>query len=264
MLILITLIRIDILKRETSRDEYIRKRNERRKKIRRRRMIYAFSFLIAILLCVAVILSLTVFFPIELITASGSKIYTNEQILNECEIKTGDNLFAVSEGKTEETLKQKLPYIESIDFVRKLPDTLEIVITDAKEHYCYQIDSLYYTVSDKGWVLSETDTPILGIPVIIGDGVNCKVGSSIEFTDLEQKALVESLAEHLLDMDIDTQIIDVTDMLSIKLKVENRFEVNLGTTNFVVEKIKHLAGMIENIAAEKSGKSGCIFGTASP
>ena len=42
-------------------------------------------------------------------------------------------------------------------------------------------------------------------------------------------------------------------MLSITLQVDNRFEVNLGTSNYVNEKIKHLSGMIQKIDPSESG-----------
>ena len=43
-------------------------------------------------------------------------------------------------------------------------------------------------------------------------------------------------------------------MLELKVKVENRFEVLLGTQNNLEEKVKHLGGMIREIDPEKQGK----------
>ena len=48
--------------------------------------------------------------------------------------------------------------------------------------------------------------------------------------------------------------IDVTDELSVTVKTENRFIVNLGTSNFLQNKFAHLSGMIKNIEETKTGK----------
>ena len=47
---------------------------------------------------------------------------------------------------------------------------------------------------------------------------------------------------------------DITDELAITVKAENRFNVNFGSANFLENKFAHLAGMIKNIGADKTGK----------
>ena len=59
-------------------------------------MLIGFMLFIVLLILVGVILSLTVLFPINNITAKGSSKYTAEQIISSSGIKTGDNLFISS------------------------------------------------------------------------------------------------------------------------------------------------------------------------
>ena len=110
-------------------DEFLRKRKARQRKIRRRR-IKVLLFVLAV--GVGVILSLTVFFKIESISASGSSKYSAEQIIAATGIKKGDNLFISSVN--EEKLKTKLPYIEKVTVKRKLPGTYTLKVTDAAEY----------------------------------------------------------------------------------------------------------------------------------
>ena len=63
--------RIDILKRTQERDEFLRKRAERQRKIIKRRIRITFFIFIFLLICVGAILSLTVFFPIKNIDISS-------------------------------------------------------------------------------------------------------------------------------------------------------------------------------------------------
>lgn len=199
-------------------------------------------------------MSLTVFFPIEKIVVTGSKIYSHEEILKYADVKKGDNLFTASRTATEDSLKKRLPYIESVDFEKEIPSTLKITVKDAEEFASYKFEERYYTVSKSGWVLEETYEPKEALFTIISKGVKCKTGSAIIFEDKAQEDLIDNITNTLKSENISTELIDVSDTVNITLRVENgRFDVNLGTANNTVEKIKHLGSMIEEISEEKSG-----------
>ena len=242
------------MKRDITQDEFLRKRAIRQKKIRRRRLKIFFTFFIIFLLGLSIVLCLTVFFPIENLNAKGSKIYTEAQIIKASGIELGDNLFATAEGTTLKNLKQKLPYIESLEFTRELPGSLMLTVKDAGEYACYYDGKAYYIISNTGWVLKKEYEPPASLFTVSGTKVKCKVGTSIEFTDEEAKQLAEKIIASLKNENVLINTIDISDTVAITLKVENRFEVNLGTANYIPEKIRHLSSMIENISKEKSGK----------
>ena len=243
------------MKKEISRDEFQKKRMERQKKIRKRRLTAFFIMLIILTLSVGVTLCLTVFFPIENIIASGSKIYSAEQILKEADVKSGDNLFTANQSKTEKALKSRLPYIESVTFERQLPNTLVIKVKDATEFASYKVGERYFTVSKEGWVLEETVEAKKDLFTVSAKDIKCKVGTMVQFGDKSQKDLIDEISDTLKEKGIETNLIDVSNTLEIKLKVANhRFVVELGTSNNIKEKIYHLAGMIEEISLDKKGK----------
>ena len=80
------------------------------------------------------------------------------------------------------------------------------------------------------------------------------MGSEITFENEETVKLIKSITAGLEQNNISVQKIDITNSVKIILYVDNRFEVNLGTTNFITEKINHLGGTITEIPPEKSGK----------
>ena len=86
------------MKQEPIRDEFLEKRKARQRKARKKRAITTFIFLMACLVITAVILCLTVFFPIKNITATGSKIYSNAEIVKQSGISVGDNIFTFGEN----------------------------------------------------------------------------------------------------------------------------------------------------------------------
>ena len=242
------------MKRERDRDEFIRKRAARQRKIRNRRIKILFSFLIIFLLSIAVILSLTVFFPVENITAEGSAVYKSEDIISASGIKKGDNLFTLSKTEVLNSLKAKLPYIESVEFERSLPSSINIVVKDADEYACFFKDGKYYTVSKSGWVLESGDEAEGGIFEIRGAAVECKVGTQLIYEDEQQQILLQRITDALKTNKISIDYVDLTDSLNLTMGVEGRFTVIIGSSNNIEEKIKHLGGMIEKISPEKQGK----------
>lgn len=242
------------MKKDIPRDEFIRKRVERQRRIRKRRLIIFFIVFIILLLCVGVVLSLTVFFPIEKINVSGSKVYNSADIQKHSGVLIGDNLFVASEERAEQQLKAKLPYVESITFERKLPGTLNIKVTDADEYIAYYKNNSYFTVSKSGWVLKKDSEPPDKLFTVSGVDVKLNVGEQIIFNKNSDKEILNEIIDTLNENDIKINKIDLTDRISLSINVEDRFTVDLGNANNIQEKIKHLSGMIKNIAPEKGGK----------
>ncbi len=241
-------------KNVTPQDDFLRKRIARQRKIRKRRLKIFFTLFVIFLLGLSVILCLTVFFPIENLSARGSQLYKAQEIIKASDIELGDNLFAITEGNTLKKIKSKLPYIESVKFKRTLPGNLSITVKDAEEYACYFDGKAYYTVSESGWVLKKEYENPENIFTIKGAKAECKVGSAVVFKDEEIRELIEKLIATLKEQKLSINTVDVSDKLSITLRIEGRFNVDLGTANYVSEKIKHLASMVENISAEKAGK----------
>ena len=237
-----------------SNDEFLRKRALRQKKIRKRRIKIFFVFFIILSLLVGATLCLTVFFPIKNLDFYGSKLYTESEILEASDIEKVDNLFTVPKSKIEQKLKKKLPYIEGIELERELPDTLRVKVIDAEEYSAYFIKEKYYIVSESGWVLKTTREKPQNIFTILGAKVKCKVGQNIEFEDDELKELAISLTKTLNQSEIKINSIDISNPLSIMLQVEDRFDVKVGTANYIEEKIRHLSSMIDEIDESLQGE----------
>ena len=266
---------------ENRDDEFLRKRKARQRKIRRRRIKIFLVLLLLLAVGAGVILSLTVFFKIESISASGSSKYSAEEIIAASGIKKGDNLFVSSVN--DEKLKRKLPYIEKITVKRSLPAlygyffdirqlafklpyiekitvkrslpaTFTIKVTDAEEYVCYLSGDKYYPVSRSGRVLSKTDEKSEGIPEISAGGLTLKVGRKLAFAKEKTENTLNEIFENAEKTEIRVTRVDITDELAITLGVDGRFTVNLGTSNYIDKKFAHLSGMMKNMDASAAGK----------
>lgn len=241
------------MKNEPIRDEFLEKRKARQKKARKKRLVTRLIVLIVVLAITAVVLCLTVFFPITKITASGSKIYTSEEIIANCGIKTGDNIFVFSKKRATDLIKAKLPFVEKVEFIRNFPDTLKIKVYDAKPYYCVSQNGAYFNVSKAGWVLEKlAEKPDNAFEIRISD-VKCNVGTQIQFNDEKSYNMLQNVIKLLEDNDFEIDYVDVTNAITIKAGVEGRFDVNFGTENSLENKVMHLKATIENIPQNKSG-----------
>ena len=230
-----------------------KRRAERQKKIRRRRLIISLIFLLIVSLIVLAIMCLTVFFPVLNIESKGSEIYTSSEIVAASGINEETNLFTVSEEQIENTVKAKLPYVDTVTLKREIPDTIKLFVTDAKEYACIKVDELYFVISESGFVLNSYEEIPENTFVINAGEVQCKVGTQISYKDSRAEELSQKIADLLHKSDIKINSIDVTNTVSVTVRVCDKFDVKLGTEENLDKKILHLGGMIKSIG-DRSGQ----------
>ncbi len=236
-----------------TQDSVNKRRKQRRRKIVRRRIIKTLIFLLVVALAVFVVLALTVLFPVKNVSAKGSKLYTEAQIVKASGINKEDNIFTLSSARVEEDIHKILPYIDTVKIDRKLPDTVSLSVTDAKEYESYYSGGKYYAVSKRGYVLNQYDKPPEDTFVIKCKGVSAKVGYKIDFKSETTGELVNMLKAELEKQKIKLNAVDISDEYDIKLTVDDRFEVRLGTDKYLENKVAHLESMIESIGEGRQG-----------
>lgn len=241
------------MKQEPIYDEFLEKRKARQRKAKKKRAIISFIFLSLVLVITAVILCLTVFFPINSISASGSNIYTADEIIAQSGIKAGDNIFTFGEKQATANLKKNLPFIEKVDFVRNLPDGLLIKVSDAKAYFCYKQGESYYNVSKSGWVLERVSEKSEDVFEVKLSGAECKVGEMIALKDENSREILENLITLLEENSFKVDSVDVTNVISLKAEIEGRFTVNFGTENDLESKVRHLKKTCDTLGNDVSG-----------
>ena len=233
-------------------DNFSRRRAERQRKMRKKRIITTFIAIIILLLVIGITLCFTVFFPIEKISVAGSKIYLAEEIIGICPIKTGDNMFAFSSEKLENEIRNKLPYILEVKVQRSLKGNLNLKVRDGKEKLCFENDKTFYTVGEDGFVINSYAELPNNLILIKGMDAKFKVGNYISYENEKKQKILEKLLSFAQQSKINE--IDITEEYSISIVSDNRFDVSLGTSNNLEEKMAHLNSMVAKIGEEKSGK----------
>ncbi|MDD6728342.1 MAG: FtsQ-type POTRA domain-containing protein [Eubacteriales bacterium] len=222
-----------------TRNEKRAKQTKKRKKRNKMRKILVWICVILFVAAVAVVLSLTVFFHINNVTVKGNEKYTTEEILAQCTIDKGENLFMADTDSAAERLEQTLPYIYDAQIKRKLPDTIEIKITDAKAEYSIKNkDKTYILLDDNFKVLELNAEKAQGIRISKAEIKTAVAGTKIEFKNTDVGECLETLALAVKENDFD----EITSIYSNNISdnyvvYDGRIKFKLGNCDDVQKKI---------------------------
>ncbi len=205
-------------------------------------------------------LSRTVFFKVENYEISGNERYTDAEILGAAGLGDNENLYNIDLSATEQKIKKKLIYIDSVSVSRELPGTIVIEITEAEEFACCQYEgNRYAVISRSGRYLStEQAEPNEELLQIYGlDLIDVSLGDEFTSSDENKKTIIMNL----LDVIEDTcpgmiDYIDITDRTDIIMSYDNgRIEIDFGSSLDYEYKMRYLITIITaNLDADASGK----------
>lgn len=232
-------------KKVTANKKYVSK-----KRVVRRRKIIAITSVALILISAVVILSITVFFPIKSIKIVDNKRYTTEEISTSIGVVKGDNLLLSNEQRATKALKEKYPYIKSLDFQKKLPFTLVVKVNEYKVFAQVKQGDSFLRVGNDGTVLEQTKKYYKNAPVITGVKVTDKsVGKTIEFENKDDKQIFEEISAITTAFN-ENQIGKITlinfkNMQDVKVTYNNRIVLLLGSTANLEKKLIHAKEIID-------------------
>lgn len=191
-------------------------------------------------------------YKITNINFKGNSRYTKEELYEKTESVLGDNLFKISKKNIENYLSE-FPYIESIKINKKIPDTLNIIITEfTSKYFAYNIENdMYYRLNKDGIILEQAkgeekeDSELLVFGISFDDEVKLK--EKIAHTEIQKIQKFEEIYEIYLMKNIDKKI------TNIEFKNENviltlDFEINVIMNNEDIEyNIAFLKSILENL-----------------
>lgn len=172
----------------------------RRNSSRRRRgggFAFLYKLLSMLLICGAIVAALTLFFRVETVLVRGQQRYTEEQVREATGIQSGDNLYLMNKNAVVESLLTQLPYIETIQIDRKLPDTILVEISECGMPLALVQDGRAWLISPRGKIVDSLEKPD-GYGVISGCRLlSPTVGTPLLMTEedaLRQTSLLSLLA----------------------------------------------------------------------
>lgn len=220
----------------------------RRKRRRGKKTLY-YILILFFLLAAGAALSLTVFFKIESVTAVGVDKYPPDEIVAKSGIAIGDNLFRVDSAAAKDKLLAEFPYIEKISVKHKLPNAIQLEITQYKPEGALIDSGELLLITREGKVLERGVLFIPeNIPLIKGiDTENAQPGKTLGDNSTDALRMLDYLFKAAAETDFgEITNVDLTDIYNMKIIFENRLLLNLGTESALVAKLNFLKEMIQN------------------
>ncbi|MBR6790222.1 MAG: FtsQ-type POTRA domain-containing protein [Oscillospiraceae bacterium] len=253
-----------------SRDRQIAGVHNARRRRRKRNYTLYYISLAVMLVITGVVLSLTVFFRVETIEVSGTEIYTREQVLEALDAGEGDSLLRLNPDELEKEVRDQLVKIEKADIRRRFPGTLSVDVTDAVVTEQVVSGGFSYQVSSGGRVVELIPAPLPNVRIVLGPDMRAlQPGDMMDrLADLDREAeedrkknkeeteeiytntrRLEILSALLNEIDRagihDISVVDVRDPVNIRLHYQNRFEIRLGTSGELRDKLAMFASVLD-------------------
>ncbi len=238
-----------------------RKRRRRRRRGKSRGAGVVLTFLAVILIIGAIIAAVTVFFKIRTVNLEGQTAYPKNGIVDASQIEAGKNMFLFNKFAAISRIFAQYPYLDEISIRRKLPDVVEIIVTEctpvavlhsmssweikpAKGDEPAEIRTAdeYYIIDIKGKLLEKIAyEQAAGQRVVEGvDLLAPEVGKYAVFADNQKEKPLFLVLNSAIDNDILLNIgaVDLSETYSISFKYMDRFTVKIGTTEDLDKKIR--------------------------
>jgi len=241
----------------------------------RRRFFVQLVTVVAIV--AALVLGLSVFFKVETITVAGAEVYSAWAIREASGISEGDNLLTFSHARAGAQIKANLPYVKTVRFGIKLPDTVNIIIEEEDVVYAIKdTNSQWWLINSDGHVVEQSNsgkaanyTQILGVnldtPVANQQGVAAESAPTetqpdgtpvpVTVTGAQRFSAALQILKALEENDVvgDAASVDVSRTEDIVLWYGTRYQVNLGDNTRLPYKIACMNDVILQMSDYQSG-----------
>lgn len=236
-----------------TRNERVKNSSENRKK--QKKLQNNLIIIMLLVVAVAVMGAFACFaMTINSIKVTGSERYSEKTVLTAAELSTGDSILLMNPASLAYKIESKLPYIETAEIKRDWPDGVTIALTDAIPSLAVDTGKGYVLMNNSCKVLDDDAVAITESALIKGIGVvNAVPGETAQFTENVSTESFVKLCKAFEEYGI-TGITeyDLTSVSSIRVIIDYRVEVQLGTLAGAPEKLAFCKAVIDQTIASDS------------
>lgn len=237
------------------------------KPFNRRRFLLRLATVAAVVL--ALIFGMSIFFKVQDVTVAGADKYTEWEVFEASGIREGDGLLTLNRARVTAKIRAALPYVGDVRVGIKLPGTVMIEIEELKAVYAIEdIQSGWWLMDATGRLVDRADgatakdyTRVIGIKI-----ENSVVGQQAEAAEPTQTSdptnpstpvvsipearrladalqVLSALESNGLMGKIDT--VDPTNLQQLTLWYGDQYQVNLGTAENLIYKVRAMKATVE-------------------
>lgn len=238
-------------------NDYYEIKPEEEKKQKLRHALYkplTFFFIIA-----AIIFVMSVFFKISDIQVVGNSLYSAEDIISASGIQEDDSLFFINRIGAGSRIVVKLPYVDSVQIARSLPNHVIIKVEESKTIGFLNINGEKWTVNYMGKFLNKVSDEEAGyLAPISGVTVKSAAVGDIMAVGEDDADKLEYLLEIMYQIQargLSARVngIDVSNVANPSFDIDGRFIVLLGERDDTEYKFGKMMSAIEQLNESDSG-----------
>ena len=227
-----------------------------RKKKNRSAFFAPLSFL---LVCVAVVFGMGVFFRAQTIEVEGVEGYTPEEIIEASGIDVGDNLFFINRASAATRIYSRLPRVEVANVEPHLPNKLTIHVQESYALAYVEWQGTFWVVTGNCKLLQTATPDELGglIQVLNISPKDPEAGKAmaVEEEDSLKLAYLQNLlgAIEELDMVQDVAQLDMSNPANPTFQYQGRFTVRMGSNDNTDYKLRMLLSGVPQLGPDEIG-----------
>ena len=230
------------------------------KKLNVKKIIISIAIVLFIAICGTIYYLTTPVFNIASILVYGNEKNSVDTYISLSGLNiTETNIFAFTNGNVEKKIKENA-YVEEIKIERKLPNIVELHITERTVDYKINYLNSYVYLNNQGYILeiSEEEKDVLTIDGLTSLSDNIEVGQRLSNEDLIKLDTILKVTNYIKYNSVESKLtkVDATNEKNYILEFaeENKIAY-IGDSSSITEKMTAVAKVLE---AEK-GKKGEIY-----
>lgn len=210
-------------------------------------------------ICAAIAVALSMFFTVETITVSGTQRYHEKTIVEASGIQQGDNMFLMDKYSVCDAITSTLPYVETVQLRRSLPDTLVLTVTECDAPAALIQNGRAWLLSPQGKIVdskvlgaARDYTRISGLALqdpVIGAQLQVEEGKE---TDASEMLMLLRLLDNK-GMLSQVQSLDLSDTEVVSLRYLDRFDVTIPRGSDYSYKLDYLLAVVDRLEINEKG-----------
>ena len=131
------------------------RKGRNRQRRRRGRFGFLYKLLSFLIIFAAILAGCVAFFRVNQVVVTGNSRYSAQEIITASGVELGDNLFLVNRPQTAQKILGSLPYVENAIPVHRLPDTVELHITECVPAAAFRFGGGWWLMDARGKLLEQ-------------------------------------------------------------------------------------------------------------
>lgn len=228
--------------------QYEQPRRRRRRTAKRKRKGVAAVIVLLVAIILAVGFGISLFFKVGSIEVTGTRVCSISEVIAASGIQSGDSLIFTNESTVVRAIMAEQPYVDVVTVKRRLPNVIEIRITESEPVAYILFEGGYWLIDGKGKLLErKTEKPDL--PAINGLTLKVPLEGTMMEVGSDDSDKVEPLLQTLRflrerDMYGDVEEIGYAGVTGISFTYQVRFTVRLGMPTDIEKKLETLPEVI--------------------